>query len=64
MNKFVIKKKQNVEHTPIASDVNVINNGDTLSKTSHTELNLDDLPLDPRLRKKFSEYHPNDRDKV
>jgi len=28
------------------------------------ELNLDDLPLDPGLRKKFSEYHPNDRDKV
>jgi hypothetical protein len=61
---LLLKKKQNVEDTPIANNVNVINNGDTLSKTSHMELNLDDFPLDPGLRKKFFEYHPNDRDKV
>jgi hypothetical protein len=31
---------------------------------SCTKLNLDDLPLDMGLRKKFFEYHPNDINKV
>jgi hypothetical protein len=37
MDRFVIKRKQNVEDTLIVNDVNVINSRGTLSKASHIE---------------------------
>ena len=35
-----------------------------IRKKSHLKINLDDLPSDPGLRRKISDYHPNDRDKI
>jgi hypothetical protein len=37
MDRFVIKRKQNVEDTLIINDVNVINSGGTSSKASYIE---------------------------
>ena len=34
------------------------------SKHSRVEIDLDDLPSDPGMRKKISEYHPNERDAI
>ena len=34
------------------------------SKHSRVEIDLDDLPSDPGMRKKNSEYHPNERDAI
>ena len=35
-----------------------------IRKKPHLEINLDDLPSDPGLRRKISDYHPNDHDKI
>lgn len=34
------------------------------SKYTRLEIDLDSLPTDPGLRKKISDYHPNDRDEI
>ncbi|KAK9278524.1 hypothetical protein L1049_028092 [Liquidambar formosana] len=34
------------------------------TKQSRIEINVEDLPFDPGLRKKISDYHPNDRDEI
>jgi hypothetical protein len=33
-------------------------------KRAHIEVNLATMPTDPGLRKKISDYHPSDRDKI
>lgn len=37
---------------------------DDHSKRKHVEINLEDLPSDPGLRKNIFRYHPNDRDRI
>ena len=60
MKIYLIKKK------PIQEKLSKINNSGTqyCPKQVHVELNLDDLALNPGLRKQIFEYNPNDRDKV
>ena len=56
MEKYLIKRK------PIEEESSKINN--SCPKQVRVELNLDDLPSDPGLRKQILEYNLNDRDKV
>ncbi|WOK95880.1 zinc finger MYM-type protein 1-like [Canna indica] len=58
MDKYLIKKKSIVEETSMARA------NDDCSKRRHVEINLDDLPSDLGLRKRISDYHPNDRDRI
>ena len=56
MDKF-LKRKVSIEE-PLKCD------SSSNSKKPHLEINLDDLPSDPGLRRKILDYHPNDRDKI
>ncbi|KAJ0975429.1 hypothetical protein J5N97_017394 [Dioscorea zingiberensis] len=60
MDKYLIKRKT------ILKEPSNVNTSDAQpnAKKDRIELNIDDLPSDPGLRKKISDYHPNDRDKV
>ncbi|KAJ0964830.1 hypothetical protein J5N97_025968 [Dioscorea zingiberensis] len=60
MDKYFIKRKTILEEP---SNVNT-SDAQPNAKKDRIELNIDDLPSDPGLRKKVSDYHPNDRDKV
>ena len=52
-----LKRKVSIEE-PLKCD------SSSNSKKSYLEINLDDLPSNPGLRRKILDYHPNDRDKI
>ncbi|XP_031378142.1 zinc finger MYM-type protein 1 [Punica granatum] len=58
MDKYLIKKKSTIEETSTTRANN------DCSKRRRVEINLEDLPSDPGLRKKISDYHPNVRDRI
>jgi hypothetical protein len=56
--KKYFKRKSELELSPSTKRV------DNSSKQSRVEINLADLPSDPGLRPRITDYHPNDRDQV
>jgi hypothetical protein len=59
MEKY-FKRKSELE-LPLSSSTN---RDDNSSKQRREEINLADLPSDPGLRPRITDYHPNDRDQV
>ncbi|XP_047947406.1 zinc finger MYM-type protein 1-like [Salvia hispanica] len=60
MEKFLKRKNLIVEEIPSIGE----GASDDHSKRKHVEINLEDLPSDPGLRKNIFRYHPNDRDRI
>jgi hypothetical protein len=59
MEKY-FKRKSELE-LPLSSSTN---RDDNSSKQRREEINLADLPFDPGLRPRITDYHPNDQDQV
>lgn len=59
MDKFVIRNHKPNQDSPYASTVDSCQ---PQTKLRRVELNLDDLPNDPGLRRRISDYNPNDKD--
>ena len=55
MEKY-FKRKSKLELLPSTKKV------DNSSKQDQVEINLADLPFDPGLRPRITDYHPNDQD--
>ena len=60
MDKFVIRKPCRPQNSSSTQDAYLTQ--DSSSKHGHVDVN--NLPLDPRLQKKISFYHFNDRDEI
>ncbi|XP_075664911.1 uncharacterized protein LOC142634498 [Castanea sativa] len=60
MDKFVIRKSCRPQDLSSAQDLYLIQD----SSSKHGRVDVNNLPSDPRLRKKISFYHPNDRNEI
>ena len=57
MDRYLIRK-------PCTQDSSPVQDLSSSSKQIHVNFNLENLPLDPRLREKISSYHPNNLDEI
>ena len=57
MDKYLIRK-------PCTQDSSPVRDSSSSSKRIRIDFNLENLPLDPRLREKISSYHPNNHDEI
>ncbi|GMP91313.1 hypothetical protein CsSME_00042065 [Camellia sinensis var. sinensis] len=62
MDKFLKRKLIMSQDSSLIQETYGSDQIELASKKSH--IDLETLPIDPGLRKKISEYHPNDQDKI
>ena len=57
MDKYLIRK-------PCTQDSSPVQDSFSSSKRIFVDFNLENLPLDPKLREKILSYHPNNHDEI
>ena len=63
MDKYLIRKPRTQDSSPV-QDSSLVQDSSSSSKWIHVDFNLENLPLDPGLRKKISSYHLNNHDEI
>ena len=66
MDKFIIRKPRRPQDSSSTQDADLTQDSSSTQDLSskHGRVDVNNLPLDPGLRKKISFYHPNDRDEI